>query len=402
MNYGDLTSKEKLILEERTAFLVILAGVVVQESLPDGEGVAIHRLYKILSNAIIDWHWLSYLHPEKFNFNGIGELVWIPHKLGALGQIVPSIEYVSIKLHFSLFPNFVELFKSTIYNKYGIKEIKSINNQTHIYFPRYVDYKTRCKSKVEDNEQHYWERLVKIYAALDYSTLDAMASCRTKTLATHNLWVLFVLWKRYMGFAIDKLRQENGLSLSDAKKKKLIDDINTARECIKQQFILIDYSNNLINFTNAVKQTSSKTEFGTFIPLLEDIAPSFSDKFDTFVKFAYVLESLHDICREFQIWLGLDSCQHKPDLNTLENKLDYIGRHLPIDNSFIETKNWHSRFLHTGTRKEIADSIFGLIVEVFRLFEEALELRFERPSGHYTNFLKNHYPLPNNHFIRGN
>jgi len=400
---GDLTNKERIILEERTAFLVNLAGFVIQEQMSAADmGISTRKLYKVLANVVIDWHWLSYNHPDRFRFNGVGEIVWIPHKFGALGQITPSVEYKDVQLYYGLFPNFVRLFESRVYSKYGVRGIKSIGNQTYILFPTYIDYPAKRKSRVEPQEQHYWERLVKVYSALDDTSLDALASCRTETFGTHSLWMQFVLWKRYMGFAIDYLRQENGYSLQEDLKNKLTNYIDTARACIGQIFVKIDHVNHLDEHIIKAQQTSFSREFSSLIPCRDELHSDISGKLAGFVECSHILEALHDICREYQILLGLDNKQKMPDFTVLENRLDYIEKHTSVKSTLVNNGRWHSLFLDIGSRKEIANLIWELSEGVFKYFEDKLGVPFERPSGHYKAFLEKYYPLPIEHFIRGN
>jgi hypothetical protein len=398
---GDLTNKERIILEERTAFLLNLAGFVTQEQLSLADsGVSTRKLYKILANVVIDWYWLSHKHADRFRFNGVGEIVWIPHKFSALGQISPSIEYKDVPLYFGLFPNIVELFKSRVYSKYGVREIRSVGKQTYILFPTYIDYAIRNKSRVEHQEQHYWERLIKVYSAVDDTTLDALASCRTGTLSSHSLWIQFVLWKRYMGFAIDYLRRENEYSINNLKKK-LLEYIDAAGGCIGQIFTNIDYIDHLDEYTRIAQQVSFSDEFSSLIPCRYEMPSDLFGKSVSFVECSYVLEALHDICTEFQALIKLGPSQRPPDLMILEDRLKYIAEHTSIKSILVDVARWYSLFLDIGSRKEIANLIWDLSEAIFKQFEERLGILFERPSGHYKTFLEKYYPLPRDNFIRG-
>jgi hypothetical protein len=105
-----LTERQKLTLEERTALLFNLAGVHIQKVRSSSAvGVSSRRLYKVLANCIWDCHWLSHDHPAEFPFRGVGDLVWIPHRFGALGQVIPQLEYENLTLEHGLFANVFDL-----------------------------------------------------------------------------------------------------------------------------------------------------------------------------------------------------------------------------------------------------------------------------------------------------
>lgn len=403
---GDLlTNKEKLVLEERTALLINLAGVTAQKTLAAfDQGVSTRRFYKILANAIYDWHWLSFNHKDVFVFNGIGNLVWTPHRFGSLGQVKPAIEYEGedIKLHHGQFANMADLFKSKIYNSYGYRGTTGTLGQHYFLFPAFISYDALTKSRVEPQEQHFWEELVKIYSSLSDSSLDAMASCRTKTAGFHSLWIQFVMWKRYMGTAIDMLNTQNPMSYDSDTRQRLMENIESARACIRQIFLKIKYQSNIQEHIDGVKKSATYTELSSYLPCVDELEPSVVNKYEIFVEFSTALETLHDICREFQIHQGLDKQEHNVSLTVLESKLQDIGLSLKLSSDLVDTIKWCNLFLQKDTRKEIAQRIMILIETSFGVFEEKLGLKFERPSGHYGKFITQYYPLPTEHFVQGN
>lgn len=107
-------------------------------------------------------------------------------------------------------------------------------NKRFYLFPSFISFSDLSNSGIEPQEQHCWNELVKIYSKMDDSLLDALASSRTKTLAVHNLWTLFIMWERHMGKAINAVRRRHPSSLNDMDKKQLLMNIDNARDCINK------------------------------------------------------------------------------------------------------------------------------------------------------------------------
>jgi len=403
---GDLTNKQKLSLEERTAFLVNFTGVQAQQVLSSQEeGISTRKLYKILANTIVDWHWLSYKDNGRFAFRGIGELVWTPHKFGALGLVAPSIEYNSnIKLHCGLFPNIIDLFSSKEYAKWGYKGIIKAGDERHIVFAPYLEFQLLEKSKVEPQERHFWSMLVEVYSKLNDRTLDALASCRNKTATAHSLWIQLVNWKRHMGTAFDMLQQVNIVSMDDDTKRNVKNHIEAARACVKQFFVKIEHHNNIGKYVDSVKSIAANTELHSDIPCLDEPSSTSStmeEKCGVFLELAEYLSALHAVCGEFRKQIQIDENAESPDLTILSKNLNTLTKILSPANPLLDPKRWLIPFLQPNER-EIAMLCLSLIEEVFAIFEVRLGLSIFRPTPHYREFLFKYYPLPKDHFTKGN
>ncbi len=403
MNFGALTEKAKLILEERTALLINLAGTTAQETLSIvDDGILARKFYKILANVIIDWHWLPYKE-TKFQLNGIGYLVWIPNRFGGLGQINPAIEYEQIELHFGVFANMAELFSLKPYNTYGYRDTVVRHGQRYFLFPTFIGLDVLNNSGVEGQEIFYWKELVKIYSKMDDQTLDALASSRNRTLTVHSLWTLFVLWERHMGKAINALRRRHPASLDELKKKELLINIENARNCIREIYSIIKYHKNIEDHLEKGREYAINSELFPLIPCVDELNSEIPNKLDIFIVLADVLESLHDVCREFQIQLDLGEPQEVRSRSTLEKKLRHLAENLDLESDdLVNPEHWHLLFLQDGARKETARLVLKLIKTTFNTFEKKLHLSLGRITGHYEGFLINNYPLPNDHFIPGN
>ena len=380
-----------------------MAGTTAQETLSIvDDGILARKFYKILANVIIDWHWLPY-KVEKFQLNGIGYLVWIPNRFGGLGQINPAIEYEQIELHFGVFANMAELFSLKPYNTYGYRDTVVRHGQRYFLFPTFIGLDVLNNSGVEGQEIFYWKELVKIYSKMDDQTLDALASSRNRTLTVHSLWTLFVLWERHMGKAINALRRRHPASLDELKKKELLINIENARNCIREIYSIIKYHRNIEDHLEKGREYAINSELFPLIPCVDELNSEIPNKLDIFIVLADVLESLHDVCREFQIQLDLGEPQEVRSRSTLEKKLRHLAENLELESDdLVNPEHWHLLFLQDGARKETARLVLKLIKTTFNVFEKKLHLSLGRITGHYEGFLINNYPLPNDHFIPGN
>ena len=402
MNFGELTEKQKLCLEQRTAFLINLTGVAAQEIL--GEGISTRKLYKILANTLVDWHWLSNKHYDKFPFLGAGELVWVPHRFGALGLVVPKIEYANITLHLGLFPNILQLFESGEYAKYGAKSIERSSHDRSIIFPKFIALDSSVKSGVEHHERHFWSILVSIYSRLDDAALDALASCRTKTLAVHSLWVQLLLWRSNIVKALNILKQEYIDSIDEITRKEIIGNIETARGCVKHIFTKRDYAENISIHIIKLREQAAQTELAPYLPCIEELGEtSLSQKLDTFLYFCEVVNALHDVFREFQKCLGLDSVEKKADLNFLADRLNYLSSNPSgLPEELFNQQRWFTLFLQRSNR-EVAYLGLLAIEKIFEYFEDRLMLKMHgHLPAHYEMILSDYYPLPLDRFLQGN
>jgi hypothetical protein len=401
LNSGDDIDRN-FAREERTALFINLAGVHAQQALSVvDEGIASRKLEKILANVLIDWHWLSFNHPTEFKFYGTGELRWAPVRDGATALVVPSIDYAGIKLHQGYFANLFDLFDaSREYKKYGFK---GVIGKRQLLFPAFIPLATLTKSPVESQERHYWEQLVKVYAALDVSALNALASCRNDATSVLCLWTQFILWKRYMGMAVDALRQEAVESLDNRKRQELVEKFKDARECVRQLSFLVGYKSKIQKYIKQVEEVAKNTELSAYIPVTDTLPQTpLADKRETFVELSALLKDLNGICRNFQIHMELAQPSETISYAALQAALRNIQTRLAISGEIVDFTKWQSLFLQGDAKREAARLLLLLIEAVFAAFERKLELRFDRLSVHYQTVLERFYPLPTEHFLGGN
>ena len=405
MTFGDLTDQEKLLLEQRTSAFFNLAGVRAQEVLGASDtGLSTRKIYKILANAIQDWTWLSFrVHDRKeFKFRGIGGLTWIPHRFGALGLVRPHIQY-TVTFHYGLFPNIIDLVAADEYAKYGCVS-KEESGTRRIVFPSFLTYEVLRKLPVEGNEQHFWSKLVEVYARLDGDTLDAMASCRTRTTAAHSLWIQFVHWKREMGIALDRLREDDPVLMDQKTKESVRKKVESARACMHSITAKMGFRQNLGQYVERVKSAAALTELSNYLPCLDELDPAKTPTldFDKFVRLYPYLAAMSEICEEYLKQTDILPATTIADLGVIEQRLRELGRFGSIRRTLIDPRRWFTLLRPPKDKnKEIARLCLELITELFRAFEQELTLPIARPTEHYSDFLASHYPLPVDHFLPG-
>ena len=154
----------------------------------------------------------------------------------------------------------------------------------------------------------------------------------------------------------------------------------------------IKYQNDIQEYITKVQDINTLSEFSSHIPCDNEMDLSIASKFIDFVEVSKTLEALHDICMEFQVYLGLDDPKKIITFSTLEEKLSYIGKSLKVSSYLIDSNKWHLLFLSGNSSVEIAHMLSFLIDDLFKLFEKQLDLRIEKPSAHYRAFLEKYYP----------
>lgn len=404
MNFGEPTDSQKLSLEQRSSAFFNLAGVRAQEVLNcSNEGISTRKIYKILANAIQDWHWLSFKDKEQFQFNGIGGLIWIPHRFGSLGLIRPFIQY-NVTFRQGLFPDIPALVSTDEYAKYGCRAIRKGEHNRIVFAPD-LSFEMLQKIPLEIQERHFWDKIVGIYARLDDDTLDALASCRNNVTSAHSLWIQFVHWQREMGKAFDLLREKDLNSMEEDEKKRTRNHIAGARACIHHIKVKIGYRTNIARFVDIVKDSITNPNLESYLPCLDapdqKSYPSNLD-FNNFVAVFEYLEALHEVCWESLMQGDIYERGEKADLEKLEQCLIKLSSLSDISNTLIDPKRWFTLLLPPKEKnKEIASLCLKLIKAVFGKFQYKLKVSFLYPTEHYNEFLTNYYPLPYNHFLPG-
>src|ERR1039458_6579035 len=181
-----MTSKSaQLRSEEKTALLFSLAGVAIQQ-VRGTDNISGRRLFKVLANCVWDWSWIPIASKQQFLVSEVADLVWVPHRFGALGLVKPTIRYVDIPLQYGLFAHPNELLQCGQYAKYNIASFTDAKGKPRLRFPAFISFEQQKHAGVNDIDLHSWPQLTGFYGTLEDETLDALASCRTETAAVHR------------------------------------------------------------------------------------------------------------------------------------------------------------------------------------------------------------------------
>ena len=206
-----------------------------------------------------------------------------------------------------------------------------------------------------------------------------------------------------MGTAFDMLQQVNISSMDEPTKDGVRRHIEAARACVRQFFVKLDHFKSIDLHINELKGRSAYSELKRFIPCLNESitsAPNMAEKCDALVELSSYLGALHAICGEFRKQIRVDQELETPDLVQLTDSLKVLETILP-KSTLLDPKRWVIPFLQPNER-EIAVLCLALIDEVFAVFENKINYQILRPTPHYNEVLHRNYPLPKDHFTKGN
>lgn len=411
MNSGELSDSERFYQDERTAFFVSVAGVYIQSCLgAQGKGISSKKLYKVLANAIWDWHWLSFKSPATYEFRGIGRLMWSPSRYGAVGQVLSKEAYkfgslkedqrtfISVK---SVFESIPKLLGSREYAKYGTK-ILSNGKKTTLLFANSIPYSLLSKAPVENKEHHYWKLLVESYAAVNDNALNALASCRNMTALVHNLWIQIVYWRSYMMEALKRV---------PAKGPEIGDLFNDANGCIYQLRLKIDFFTNIALHTNALLEATAFNELHGQIPVRDEPIGQDNlqktDEVQRLLNACTLVIRLHEVCEEVQKMAGfkpgpLSWKEFEPKMRELRDWVVNLGNPIweGFESRLLGPLRWH-KFYEDLDAGSAANHCSILVINVLDALEKYMDRRLKTPTIHHLDFVLSAYPLPDKHFLRG-
>ena len=397
MTSGDLTDIAKLRLQERTSLFINSAGTQIQRRENcAATGVSTKRLYKVIANAIWDWHWLAHGILPNSSINGIGDLVWVPHRFGALGLVVPKITYRHVVLWHGHFANYLELFAGKTYSQHGFRGIRQERGERFLLFSQQtMDLERMKKQALTSDEWTYWRELIDCYAGQTTETLNACASCRNQTSTLHNLWIQYVVWKHNMSTVARTLRE-----LAVAQRSPFIEErILHARFAIKQVAAKIEYYDNRQLYLARIKEASSFTEFAAAVPVTSEglhWEASSEEALTKLIALAPTLEALHDLAEVLCNRLGLCSGGASGPVD-ME---DALGRLSTLQaTADLRPSVWDPIWLRANAR-EAGARMASLFDDVFTAIGLQTGLQFAKLGDHYGEYLKA-YPLPVEGFTSG-
>lgn len=389
---GGLSTSEAVAREERTALFLGLAGCVAQRRLGSSE-VSSRKLYKLLANAIWDWHFLS-VHPSgRFVFPGIGDLVWVPHLFGGIGQVVPSIHRDDLELRDGLFVAIAQLSDVGLYVDHGLLGAESGAGGVEFRFAPFIPLDVRERSLVQRHEQYYWEELINLYAQFDDETLDAMASCRAPSATLYCLLAQMIRWRRHVAKALSALEEGR------ARDVDVDQHFERARFCTHQFFVKVEYWRNIDRYRATVSAAAVRTDFATIAPCIGDNGPQSLVSFQlaALLDVAEAFHAIHYVCRQVQLRIRRSEVSSAK----LEGELRLLGAFVARSEAELcAPEPWHALF-YAGPDNELASKCLILVHSVFDRIAERIRHPIPRQKDFYRKFIELHYPLPRAHFEPG-
>lgn len=397
MSFGTLTEVDKLRLQERTSLFINSAGTAIQRTANVSDaGVSAMKLYKVLANAIWDWHWLADSNKGNSAILGIGDLKWVPHRFGSLGQVAPQLKYPNISLRHGYFATFAELYQSKLYSQFGFRGARVVGSDTHFFFSKQpLTVQQVKKQALTIEEWLYWAQIIECYSRQTLETLNAMASCRNDTAFFHNLWIQYVVWKRNAGVLMARLRDQEIGTIRDVDEL-----ISSASASIAQLRLKSNYYRDREKYVALVREAASYTEFSTSVPFLREGTTwscAMTEKSDKLRCLIPSLESLHELVVAMCYRIGIVSVESEQ--NSVEGILGSLVEAIPQMASKIEMNAWNSIWLRRNV-KQVGAEVLNLINLVYSAIEELVGLEFGRVGDHYRCFFKE-YPLPCDGFTSG-
>lgn len=397
MSFGSLTEVDKLRLQERTSLFINSAGTAIQRATSAGDtGVSTMKLYKVLANAIWDWHWLAHSSTSTSAILGVGDLKWVPHRFGPLGQVAPQLKYPHIALRHGYFATFPELFQSKLYTQFGFREARMVGAETYFLFSKQPITLQRVKKQALTVEEwHYWEQIVECYARQSTETLNAMASSRNGTTVLHSLWFQYVVWKRNAGVLMASLRDQEVGTI-----KNIPELISSASASIGQLRLKSSHFEDRERYIALIREGASYTEFFGKVPFLEEDvrwAGLLTEKVAKLRDLIPALEALHELLITLCGRVGILSLKTEPA--SVELTIERLIKTLPPMASKVEVNAWNSIWLRRNV-KQIGAEVLILINLAYAAMSESLGLEFGRVGDHYRYFFGN-YPLPIERFAQG-
>lgn len=392
MSSGPFDPRERLLREQRTAFLINLTGWAAQDALGVSDsGVSTRKFYKILANIIWDVHSISASDQKEYTIYGVGDLKWVPHRFGALGLIKPSVEYDRpITIQHGIFANLVALLETcSAYQHYGFRGVRTDRNQRHLLFPVGMSYRTRAKAAGDLAEIHLWDQLARFYAAVSDEDLNCLASCRTAQAAVLNLAVQLVVYRVAFALLAERIRSDQGIG------PEHFESLRAAVQQLATKLALSAAAPETIARLREVSRNAS--EFDGLIPFNPKTREAVSL---TWKDALAALSRLHRLVREFQRMAGFGAGEEF-SAERLEKRLNDCRVHCQgLDNILTDSNVWlltfQARDLLVGLRllEELLDAVISWIGQRVGLVIPPSMEQF------YRWVIDKEYPLSADRFLR--
>lgn len=391
---GGLTSDQAVNREERTALFFCAAGALIQKRLNVAR-VTTRKLYKILANALWDWHWLPLLN-KKFLWHGIGDLVWVPHLFGGIAQVHPSIHHNNFHLTEGLFATWSQLAEIAMYEEYGLLDVATEEGSVSLQFAPVIEFELLAKSPVETPEWFHWKELIELYVSLDDETLDAAASCRNDIAALLCIAAQMIRWRKHVVEAFSKIEE------GPVDNPAINIHLTRARGCASQFEAKIGYLAERETYLGRVAAAAVGTPFAGFAPAVNLLSKheNAGHHLDQLVKHAEVFYALHRVARLVQKRLLGEPYEADRLEKAMEQLRQFLWARASEVKKLCDAVSWHALFC-AGPEPELARSGLALIRAVFNKLQ-LLGREMPNQRDFYHLVMSNvQYPLPRDHFQSG-
>lgn len=393
MNSGARSREYALGREIRSAFFLGKAGWTAQ--FRGGHAtISQYRLYKLLANLLWDWHWLSKSYSNAYDFHGAGDLVWVPHLFGGLCMGQPTLYEAGaadFKLQDGLYASLSQLGQCKMYSLYGFKTMRAADGKFSLSF---IDpgYQLERRARVEDQERHYWTKLLDVYCQLTVDELNSMATCRTPGATLLSVRAQLVRWHKNTTKAL------NAFATGRAAEIDVGLYFRSARECADQFHEKLRIWDHIGEPRQHVADLAAKTELAGRVPMLLDL-PQYrfaGDRVEALRRHEPVIAALQSVFSQIEaLWLkkGVDS-------EALEERLGLLSGRDLVEKRLCDASVWMALALGTRTR-ELARLCQDLIDACVNAVASESGVTIPRQSDFYNAVASSEYPLPRDHFKPG-
>jgi hypothetical protein len=377
---------EHLRREERTAIFLALAGISIQRKQGSGP-VFSRRLFKVLANCIWDWAFLPHVSEGRIRVGNPGDLVWVPYRYGSLGHIMPTICYDGIELLDGLFAHPIDLFRCPQYSKYGIEVVTGQNGKPALQFPQFISFKDQTHSGVQHVDLNFWNEAVSFYAGQPDEVLDALASCRTETATSLNLWTQLMFWKEDTLKAAQLLRDAASFE-AEPVRGRLQRIASDAFGAASQFSTKVGYWQTRDQVVLKASSKADRSEIAEFIPILS-VRPGCpaAARLPVLLGFEGYVRNCDNIVRF--LFGRLAIIEPTFDIDQAEEALDVLSGFLSVQLPFQP----FAVLAYQKNGKAIGQYIEDLMSRFCSRTVNLLGLGLQERRVHFRDMVKHHYPL---------
>ena len=368
--------------QELTAILFALAGIEIQRTAArDSDGVSSHKLLKTIANCVWDYGLLPKVSKGGVGVSRPGDLVWTPHRYGALGLIKASRAYSSVRVSYGSFcyPQYI-VHRGT-YQKYNIAIKYPSPRMRRFVFPDYLSFETITKSGIERIDQTIWPELVGIYAKLDDRSLNCLASCRNEAAAVHSLWIELVFFLHGLQETCEQLEEDPSV-LERAENREALNGTALRTFAAAREFrYKLELLNRRDEAVDRAHRLSVRSQLHEYIPITHsNVAPPIA--LGRFIQIAEKINSVSLIVESLFRCVGLG--EHDGSIVDIETCCHSVRNMV----AFEEVAG-----LYYGPEpREIARLCWRLCSQLRSSCECALGMVVMDPIAHYRSFFESFYP----------